>query len=68
MQVLLNADTVHPELPAAMVFATPIYKAAYSSVLTAFFDILPQHALAGKSVLPLATGGSAHHMLAVDYT
>ena len=32
-----------------------------------FLDLLPQTALAGKTVLPLATGGSPHHMLALDY-
>ncbi len=75
-QALLNADVAHPALAAAIaqvarsqavVFATPIYKAAYSGVLKTFLDLLPQNALAGKRVLPLATGGSAHHMLALDY-
>jgi len=30
-------------------------------------DLLPQTALKEKTVLPLATGGSPHHMLALDY-
>jgi FMN reductase len=30
-------------------------------------DLLPQFALAGKAVLPLATGGSIAHVLALDY-
>lgn len=47
--------------------ATPIYKAAYSGLLKTFLDLLPQDALAGKTVLPLATGGSTAHLLAVDY-
>ncbi|WP_198969911.1 NADPH-dependent FMN reductase [Xylophilus sp. ASV27] len=51
----------------ALVIATPVYKAAYSGVLKAFLDLLPQTALKGKTVLPLATGGSPHHMLALDY-
>jgi FMN reductase len=50
-----------------VVVATPIYKAAYAGVLKAFLDVLPQSALKGKTVLPLATGGSPHHMLALDY-
>ncbi len=54
-----NADVV--------VVATPVYKAAYSGVLKVFLDLLPQTALQGKTVLPLATGGSANHMLALDY-
>ena len=51
----------------AIVIATPVYKAAYSGVLKLFLDLLPQSALRGKTVLPLATGGSPHHMLALDY-
>jgi FMN reductase len=75
-QALIDADATHPAIAAAIaqvarsqaiVFATPIYKAAYSGALKVFLDLLPQNALAGKRVLPLATGGSAHHMLALDY-
>ena len=51
----------------AVIVATPVYKAAYSGVLKAFLDLLPQTAFKGKTVLPLATGGSPYHMLALDY-
>lgn len=51
----------------AVIIATPVYKAAYSGVLKTFLDLLPQRALAGKLVLPIATGGSPVHMLAIDY-
>lgn len=51
----------------AVVVATPVYKAAYAGVLKVFLDLLAQDALKGKTVLPLATGGSPHHMLALDY-
>ena len=51
----------------ALVIATPVYKAAYSGVLKSFLDLLPQDGLRGKLVLPLATGGSQSHMLALDY-
>jgi len=51
----------------AVVVATPVYKAAYSGLLKAFLDLLPQDGLAGKLALPLATGGSQSHMLALDY-
>ena len=73
---LLAGDASHPALQRAaeqlaqaraVVVATPVYKAAYSGVLKAFLDLLPQSALKAKTVLPLATGGSAHHMLALDY-
>jgi FMN reductase len=51
----------------AVVIATPVYKAAYTGVLKAFLDLLPQFGLTGKTVLPLATGGSIAHVLAIDY-
>lgn len=47
--------------------ATPIYKAAYTGMLKLFLDLLPQDGLRGKVVLPLATGGSQSHLLALDY-
>lgn len=47
--------------------ATPIYKAAYSGALKALLDLLPERALAHQVVLPLATGGSLGHLLALDY-
>jgi len=50
-----------------LIVATPIYKASYTGLLKAFLDILPQFALAGKAALPLATGGSPAHVLALDY-
>ena len=75
-QALLLADWGHPSVvraieqvahARALVVATPVYKAAYSGVLKVFLDLLPQTALKGKVVLPIATGGSPHHMLALDY-
>ena len=47
--------------------ATPIYKAAYSGLLKSLLDLLPQDGLAGRTVLPLATGGSPAHLLALEY-
>jgi FMN reductase len=47
--------------------STPIYKAAYSGLLKTFLDLLPQDGLRGKTVLPMATGGSPGHLLALDY-
>jgi FMN reductase len=75
-QALLHADFADPRLVQAvaqvaesevLVVATPVYKAAYSGILKTFLDLLPQTALKGKTILPLATGGSPHHMLALDY-
>lgn len=50
-----------------VVVATPIFKSSYSGLLKIFLDVLPQFGLAGKAVLPLATGGSLAHVLALDY-
>jgi FMN reductase len=75
-QALLLGDTANRSIQQAMnavlrassiVIATPVYKAAYSGVLKVFLDLLPQTALRDKVVLPLATGGSPNHMLALDY-
>lgn len=73
---LLAADASHDALrhalaqvagAQAVVVATPVYKAAYSGLLKAFLDVLPQDALTDKLVAPLATGGSPAHLLALDY-
>lgn len=75
-EALLGADFRHPAVVEAaelfdradgIVIATPVYKAAYSGVLKALLDLLPQYALTGKTVLPLATGGTTAHVLAIDY-
>jgi FMN reductase len=73
---LLHARLESPALQRAfglverargVVVSTPIYKASYSGVLKTFLDLLPQFGLAGKVVLPLATGGTLAHVLAIDY-
>ncbi|HVV20287.1 MAG TPA: NADPH-dependent FMN reductase [Pseudonocardiaceae bacterium] len=62
------ADVVEAVAAAdGVVVASPVYKAAYSGVLKALLDLLPQFALAGKTVLPVVTGGSPAHVLAIDY-
>lgn len=75
-EALLRAERRHAAIAQALeqvaqarvvVVATPIYKAAYSGLLKLFLDLLPQQGLAGKAVLPLAVGGSAYHLLALDY-
>ncbi|RMR54747.1 FMN reductase, proteinH-dependent [Pseudomonas cichorii] len=50
-----------------LLIGTPVYKASFSGALKTLLDLLPERALLGKVVLPLATGGSIAHMLAVDY-
>lgn len=50
-----------------VVAGTPVYRATYSGLLKLFFDLLPQGSLVGKIGVPIATGHSAAHMLAVDH-
>ncbi len=52
---------------SAIVIATPIYKASYSGALKALLDTIPPGALAGKTVLPIATAGTLAHFLALDF-
>lgn len=51
-----------------LIIASPVYKAAYTGVLKALLDLLPQDAFKHKPVLPIMTGGSPAHLLAIDYT
>jgi FMN reductase len=73
---LLAADAHHPAISdvvkaiaaaRGLIVASPVYKTAYTGLLEALLDLLPQDALAGKTVLPLAIGSSPAHMLALDY-
>jgi len=57
----------HIEQADGLVIATPVYKASFSGALKTVLDLLPERALSHKVVLPMATGGSIAHMLAVDY-
>jgi hypothetical protein len=75
-EALLRANIADPKIAEALslvesaagiVIATPIFKAAYSGLLKCMLDILPQFALAGKALLPIATGGSVAHVLALDW-
>lgn len=50
-----------------IVVITPIYKASYSGILKTYLDLLPQKALAGKRIIPIAVGGSLGHLLAIEY-
>lgn len=73
---LLAGDTEDRDLKTAIdlvaeadgiVLATPTYKASFSGLLKAFLDVLPQFGLRDKVVMPVGTGGSLAHMLALDY-
>jgi FMN reductase len=52
---------------AGIIVSTPVYKAAYTGSLKTLLDILPQYAFRGKTILPIASGGSPGHLLAIDY-
>jgi FMN reductase len=73
---LLRGDVTDPDVALAVatlqaadavVVTTPVYKAAYGGLLKTFLDLLPQFALQGKVILPVATGGTPAHVLVVDY-
>ncbi|MFF5989312.1 NADPH-dependent FMN reductase [Prauserella flavalba] len=73
---LLAGDADQPDIAAVadaiasadgVIVASPVFKASYSGLLKVLLDLLPQFALDGKVVLPLATGGSPAHVLAIDY-
>jgi len=51
----------------AIVVLTPVFKAAYSGVLKAYLDLLPQKAFVHKPILPIVIGGSPGHLLVIDY-
>lgn len=73
---LLSANFNHEEIIAAnqlvadaevVIILTPVYKAAYSGILKTYLDLLPQKGLENKIVIPIAVGGTLHHLLAIDY-
>jgi FMN reductase len=75
-EALLHANFDDPKIKEAneivaqaqgVIIATPVYKAAYTGVLKAFLDLLPQFGLRDKVVFPLMTGGTNAHVLALDY-
>lgn len=49
-----------------VVFASPTYKAAYTGLLKAFLDRYPNNGLAGVTAIPVMTGGSPTHAMAVE--
>lgn len=52
----------------ALLIATPVYKASFAGGLKAILDLLDEKSLTDKIVLPIATGGSAAHLLALEYS
>lgn len=50
-----------------VVVLTPVYKAAYSGILKTYLDLIPQKGFEEKHIIPIAVGGTPHHLLAIDY-
>ncbi|MGL4818620.1 MAG: NADPH-dependent FMN reductase [Bacilli bacterium] len=55
------------ETADGIIIATPVYKGTYAGILKTYLDLLPQKALEGKIVLPIAIGGTYGHLLSLEY-
>lgn len=62
----LSELTVAVAASDIVVFASPTYKSAYTGLMKAFLDRYPTDGLAGVTAVPVMTGGSSAHALAVD--
>ncbi len=62
-----SSFTAEVAAASGIIVSTPVYKASFSGGLKALLDILPQEALLGKAILPLASAGTISHLLAIDY-
>lgn len=76
-EALLHADASNQliasakatvESADAVVVGSPVYKASYTGLLKVFIDLLPMDVLQGMPVLPVLTGGSPAHVLALDFS
>jgi FMN reductase len=50
-----------------VVASSPVYRATFSGLLKVFFDLLPRNGLEGKIGVPILTGASPDHRLALDH-
>ena len=50
-----------------LVVASPVYRGSFPGQLKHLFDLVGEHALAGKPVLLAATGGSERHALVIEH-
>ncbi len=75
-EALITADYTNATIQAAnekvakadvVIILTPVYKASYTGVLKTYLDLLPQKGLENKTIIPVAVGGSVHHLLAIEY-
>lgn len=64
---LIAAARATIEAADSVIVGSPVYKASYTGLLKVFIDLLPMDVLRGKPVLPILTGGSPAHVLALDF-
>ncbi|MFZ2749449.1 MAG: NAD(P)H-dependent oxidoreductase, partial [Propioniciclava sp.] len=73
---LLWRDVDHPSLVAVveavtradgLIVTSPVHQASIAAPVKAFLDLFPMSGLRGTTVLPFMVGGSAGHVLALDY-
>lgn len=55
------------EMADALIVASPVYRASYTSLFKYIFDYIEQYSLVRKPVLIAATGGSERHALVLDH-
>lgn len=62
-------DEVRDAVLAAdvLVVATPVYRATYTALTKAIFDLLPMEGLRGVAVVPIASGYGPEHSLCIDH-
>jgi FMN reductase len=60
----LNAQVAASDV---LVVASPTYKATYTGLLKAFLDRYPNNGLAGVTAVPVMTGASTLHSMAIDH-
>lgn len=73
---LLWRDVGHPAVAAALarveqadglIVTSAVYQSSFTAPVKAFLDLLPMNGLRDTFVLPFMVGGSAGHVLALDY-
>lgn len=50
-----------------LVAGSPVYRASFTGLFKHLFDLVDQHALAGRPVILAATGGSERHALVIEH-
>ncbi|MCE5007737.1 NADPH-dependent FMN reductase [Staphylococcus equorum] len=65
-----SINETHQKIECAdgIIIISPVFKAAYSGIVKTYLDLLPRGAFTGKTVLPLALGGTFAHVLAIQYS